>query len=93
VKACKWLAMRRGLWAAVALAVLGSAAPSTAASFARRTVVTVDRNQVPGVASLTDFPVLVSVVASVNLRTTANGGFVTSSLGHDIIFQGEDAPT
>ncbi len=77
---------------ALVVPLLGVVSPAGAASFTQRTVVTIDRNQVPGVASLVDFPVLVSVTSN-NLRTTANGGFVTSDLGHDIIFQGEDAPT
>ncbi len=71
---------------------LGVASTAAAATFTHRTVVTIDHTKVPGVASLANVPVLVSVTNAA-LKTTANGGFVTSSKGYDIIFQGEDAPT
>ena len=66
----------------------------TAATFAQRTVVTIDHTRVPDGDGLplTNFPVLVSVQNNA-LRTTATGGLVTSSRGYDILFQGEDAPT
>ena len=63
------------------------------AAFARRKVITIDRTRVPGTANHVDFPVLVSITADANLRSTANGGSVTSAQGHDILFQGEDTTT
>ena len=83
-------------FAAGALAVFALSAASTAgaATFTHRTVVTIDHTRVPDadLLPLTNFPILVSVTNNA-LKTTANGGFVTSSRGYDIIFQGEDAPT
>ena len=88
----------RGRGRAVAAAVLSlsalSVAPTAAATFTHRTVVTIDHTRVPDadLLPLGNFPVLVSLTHD-NLKTTGNGGFVTSSQGHDILFQGEDAPT
>ena len=70
--------IRAILGGALLVPLFGVPSPATAASFTHRAVITIDRNQVPGVAGLVDFPVLVSAT-STNLRTTANGGFVTSS--------------
>ena len=53
----------------VALTALLGAAPSTAATFTHRTVVTVDRTKIPGVANVVNFPVLVSVTNNA-LKTT-----------------------
>jgi hypothetical protein len=78
--------------AIAALSALWGASQAAAATFTHRTVVTIDHTQIAGVASLANFPVLVSVTDAA-LKTTANGGFVTSSKGYDIVFQGEDAPT
>jgi len=62
---------------------------SVDAAFARRKAIILNRSQVPGGINLTNFPVLVSITADNNLKTTANGGFVTSAQGHDILFQGD----
>jgi hypothetical protein len=62
------------------------------AAFAARKVVTIDSTRVPGTANHSNFPVLVSLTA-LNLRSTANGGLVTSSQGHDILFRDEDPTT
>ncbi len=58
----------------------GRSSPSTAPRF-------------PARPTIVNFPVLVSITDDANLKTTANGGFVTSAKGHDILFQGEDATT
>jgi hypothetical protein len=61
------------------------------AAFAGRKIITINRAQVPGTANHIDFPVLVSITGDNNLKTTANGGLVTSAQGHDIVFRAEDA--
>jgi len=79
------------LLVALALAVL---LPGRAeAAFAQRKILTIDFNQVPGPTNLVDFPVLVSITGDNSLKTTGNGGLVTSSTGDDIVFRAEDATT
>ena len=60
--------------------------------FSYRKPITIDRTRVGAScsANLTDFPVLISIQNDNNLKTTANGGRVTSSSGYDIIFRGTD---
>ncbi len=57
-------ARRAVMGAMLVSSALGMASTASAATFTHRTVLTIDRTQVPGVASLTNFPVLVSVTAA-----------------------------
>lgn len=60
-----------------------------------RKPITIDRTQVGNTGApttLSDFPLLYSVT-DLDLRTTANGGDVTSANGFDIIFRALDATT
>jgi hypothetical protein len=75
---------------AVVVLVLGATATAEA-SFAYRKTITIDGSRVVGGPHL-DFPVLVSVVDP-DLRTTANGGGVTSPAGYDIAFRAADGTT
>jgi hypothetical protein len=79
--------MRAGLGGLLVLAL----ATNANAGFAFRKPITINGAQVLGGPHL-DFPVLVSVVDP-NLRTTANGGGVTSSSGYDIAFRAADGTT
>ncbi|RZM18023.1 MAG: DUF2341 domain-containing protein, partial [Pedobacter sp.] len=63
--------------------ILVNAAAGVANSYTYRAI-TVDRTKVANTVQ-TDFPVLVNVT-QLNLRTTANGGKVRNSAGHDIMF-------
>jgi hypothetical protein len=87
----RWVATAAGTGLVVLAFSLGPAPAS--AAFARRKVITIDRMQVPGTANHVDFPVLVSITANADLRTTAYGGSVASAQGNDILFRGEDATT
>jgi len=64
---------------------------ATEAAFARRFVITVGAGQVTG-GPHPNFPMLVSF-QHLNLRSTANGGLVTSDAGDDILLRGEDGTT
>lgn len=55
--------------------------------------ITIQSTQVSGGVNLTDFPVLISITADNDLRTTGNGGDVTNANGYDIIFTTEDCLT
>ena len=70
----------------------GLGAEEVPAKFFYRKTITIDRSRVGAScgSSLTDFPVLISIQNDSDLRTTANGGGVTSSNGYDIIFRGTD---
>jgi len=68
-------------------------APAADAAFSAGRKMTIDANQVGGSSgSLPDFPVLVNLTDN-ELKTTANGGRVTSSNGYDIIFRAYDSAT
>ena len=54
--------------------------------------ITTDNTKVTGTADLTDFPVLISFTDA-DLKTTANGGDVTSDNGYDIAFTCDDGFT
>lgn len=60
--------------------------------FGYRKSITIDHTQVSGSTDLTDFPMLFSVTDP-DLRTTANGGKVTSPNGDDILFRALDDAT
>jgi hypothetical protein len=73
----------------IALVSVGLLAPAEAgAAYAKRKRITVDRSRVGASGApltLASYPLLYSVVDP-DLRTTAHGGHVTSSQGHDIAF-------
>lgn len=54
-------------------------------NYGYRLKLTIDAGKVAGSSDLTDFPMLVSITDD-SLRTTGNGGNVTSANGYDIIF-------
>jgi len=66
------------------------ASPAEAA-YAFWKAITVNAGQVSG-GPLTNFPFLFSTTDP-DLRTTANGGRVTSANGYDIVFQAKDTTT
>jgi hypothetical protein len=74
-----------------AVALLAGLTATAEASFAYRKTITITGARVVGGPHL-DFPVLVSVVDP-DLRTTANGGGVTSAAGYDIAFRAADGTT
>ncbi|MGD2097962.1 MAG: PilC/PilY family type IV pilus protein [Desulfobacterales bacterium] len=78
-------------WTTIALVVLVLTIGWTSAahaSYAYRKRITIDHNKVGGsVSHHYDFPVLIKIQNDANLKTTANGGNVTSSSGHDIVFK------
>jgi biopolymer transport protein ExbB len=47
--------------------------------------ITIQESMIPGTTSFTDFPLLISTTDN-DLRSTANGGHVSSTLGYDIQF-------
>ena len=47
--------------------------------------ITVDHTKIPGSIDFSDFPMLVDIT-NVLLKTVANGGNVTSTSGHDLVF-------
>jgi hypothetical protein len=53
--------------------------------YSYRRAITVQPNQVPNGATLTDFPMLIDITGSY-LLTTGNGGDITSANGYDIAF-------
>lgn len=63
------------------------------AAFAGRKLITINKLQVPGTANHIDFPVLISIANDTQLKSTTNGGLVTSAVGNDILFYGQDAPS
>ena len=74
----------------------GSPSVCVVATFAFLKTITVNKAQVGTVtapATLTNYPVLVSIVGDANLKSTGNGGNVQSTSGYDIMFQGRDATT
>jgi hypothetical protein len=77
--------------ALVAAALVCGLTATAEASFAYRKTITINGTRVVGGPHL-DFPVLVSVVDP-ELRTTANGGGVTSDAGYDIAFRAADGTT
>ena len=82
--------VRAALLALAGILALGAVKPAEAA-FGRRFVITVGAGQVTG-GPHANFPMLVSFQHN-NLRTTANGGLVTSDAGDDILLRGEDVTT
>jgi hypothetical protein len=93
MQACRSLGHAVAAVGGLVVAALWLAPTPVSAAFARRKVLTIDRTRVPGTANHVDFPVLVSITGDPNLRTTANGGSVTSAQGDDILFRAEDATT
>ena len=79
-------------WAAVFLMTcLGFLSAAAEAAYLYRKKVTIQGSQVSG--SLTNFPVLVSIDSDDSLRSTANGGRVTSNSGFDITFRDSNGTT
>ena len=70
----------------------GLGAEEVPSKFSYRKAITIDRTRVGAscLANLTNFPVLIRIQNDKDLKTTANGGRVTSSNGYDIIFRGTD---
>ncbi len=94
---------RRGAWLCgagyrsalgVGLLVLGGwlGGVPEASAFSYRKSITVNAAQVTG-GPLTNFPMLVNIASDNGLRTTTNGGNVTSANGYDIIFRALDDTT
>jgi thermitase len=70
----------------------GGGSPWYNSSWTNRKPITVDHTQVSGPSSLSNFPMLFSVIDA-NLKTVANGGSVGKSDGTDILFTAADAVT
>ncbi len=68
---------------------------SQLAGYGNRKLITINSSQVAGTADLTNFPLLVNFTSPTvpDLRTTSNGGSVTSSDGYDIAFTSSDGVT
>ena len=62
------------------------------AGYGYKQLIIVDHNQVSGTADLINFPMLVDIT-DLTLRTTGNGGYVTSANGYDIAFTSADGTT
>jgi biopolymer transport protein ExbB len=54
--------------------------------------ITVDNTKVSGSTNFSNFPILVKIASDNQLRTTANGGRVTSANGYDIIISSSTDP-
>ncbi|MBN1674645.1 MAG: DUF2341 domain-containing protein, partial [Kiritimatiellae bacterium] len=63
-----------------------------ASGYQHRKKLTIDADRIGGSTDLTDFPVLVSLTDP-DLATPANGGYVTSTNGYDIVFTASDGVT
>ncbi|MBN1674644.1 MAG: DUF2341 domain-containing protein, partial [Kiritimatiellae bacterium] len=63
-----------------------------ASGYRYRKALLINGAKVGGTADLTDFPALVSLTDP-DLATTANGGYVTSTNGYDIVFTADDGTT
>jgi hypothetical protein len=87
-----WTASSSGDWAIVA-APLKPAQPPCPSPFSYRRPITITDAMTPAScgATISDFPVLVSISNDANLKTTANGGHVENPDGYDIIFRAEDS--
>ncbi|MEM9328437.1 MAG: Ig-like domain-containing protein, partial [Bacteroidota bacterium] len=62
------------------------------AGHCKRKLITIDNSRVSGTSNLTDFPLYFSTTDN-DLRTEANGGFVESAQGWDIVFTADDGVT
>ncbi|MBN1671744.1 MAG: DUF2341 domain-containing protein, partial [Kiritimatiellae bacterium] len=62
------------------------------AGYMRRMAITIDSDKVSGTADLTNFPALVSLTDP-DLKSQANGGYVYSAAGYDVIFTSDDGKT
>ncbi|MEM9329567.1 MAG: DUF2341 domain-containing protein, partial [Bacteroidota bacterium] len=60
--------------------------------YCKRKLITIDNSRVSGTSNLTDFPLYFSTTDN-DLRTVANGGFVESAQGWDIVFTADDGVT
>lgn len=76
----------------IPLLLLPAAGFSQPAGYGYGKQIVINASQVSGTGSHTNFPILVSFTDP-NLRTTANGGNVTSSSGFDIRFTSSDCTT
>ena len=71
-------------------AITQDLAPAAALGYAYQKTITIDPAQVSGGSDLINFPVLINMPPSVELRTVANGGHVQNPGGWDIIFTDEN---
>ena len=62
-------------------------------NFKYRRLLTIHHAQVSGGVDLTNFPMLVNIASDATLKSTANGGHVSSASGYDIIFTAVDGVT
>jgi hypothetical protein len=60
--------------------------PAAALGYAYQKTITLNHNKVSGGSDLTNFPVLINILGSQELKTTINGGHVQNASGYDIIF-------
>lgn len=68
------------------LGVVSSISGGTSTGYLFKKLITIDHTKINGGTDLSNFPVLISMVDP-NLKTVANGGFVQSANGFDIIFR------
>ena len=60
--------------------------PAAALGYAYQKSITIDHNKVSGGSDLINFPVLINIPATPELRTVSSGGHVANPGGFDIIF-------
>ncbi len=86
-------AVRRKLAVASLLLVILGVVPSAEAAFKYRKALSVNGTQVVAGPGLLNYPVLVSIANDASLKTTANGGHVSSTFAYDIEFRAADGTT
>ncbi|HKC66683.1 MAG TPA: DUF2341 domain-containing protein, partial [Bacteroidia bacterium] len=65
----------------------------SACGFKYRRLITISHLKVSGGVDLTNFPMLVNIASDATLKSTSNGGHVSSTSGYDIIFTAADGVT
>ena len=64
--------------------------PAAALGYAYQKSITIDHNKVSGGSDLINFPVLINIPATPELRIVSSGGHVANPNGYDIIFTDEN---
>ena len=80
------------LFIGICLLIFSNSVFAQLGGYSYKKKITIDNTRVSGTADLTDFPVLISFIDT-DLRTTGNGGDVTSDNGYDIAFTWDDGYT
>jgi len=77
----------------IVIAIYLALVPAVQAAFGFRKKITIDNAKVSGTSDLLNFPLLIKIENDNDLKTTVNGGQVTSTNGYDIVFRAADEVT